>query len=93
VDDQDRMRGPIENEQDSEARPASPRAVVGEPEMPGGTSPGPIPPGHIQIGGDSFLGTDPVTGSVVTDDWGPIPGGEPDLEPTAVGILNEDTIV
>lgn len=93
MDEQDPIRGPIENEQDHEVRNAHPRAVVGDAETPAGAGPGPIPPGHIQIGGDSYLGMDPVTGSVLMDDWGPIPGGEPDMEHSAVGVLNEDTAI
>lgn len=94
MDDQDRILGPIDNEQNTEVRNAMPKAVAGDWEPPNaGTGPGPIPPGHLQIGGDSFLGTDPVTGSVVADDWGPIPGGEPDMEHSAVGILDEDAAI
>jgi hypothetical protein len=67
---------------------------VGEWEPPkAGTGPAPIPPGHINVGADSFLGTDPVTGSVMMDDWGPVPGGEPDMEHSAIGVLDEDATI
>jgi len=91
VDEQDPIPGQIENEQTAEVRTATPKATVGDWESQrAGAGPAPIPPGHINVGADSFLGTDPVTGAVTMDDWGPIPGGEPDMEHSAVSILDED---
>jgi hypothetical protein len=90
VVEQDQIPGAIEQE-DSEVRPANPRAVVGDYDPPQpGSSPPPTPPGHLNIGPDSFLGSDPVTGSVMMDDWGPVPGGDPDTPPGAVSVLDED---
>lgn len=85
--EQDQIPGAIEQEDESEVRSANPRAVVGDYDPPQtGSSPPPTPPGHLNVGPDSFLGGDPVTGSVLMDDWGP----EADTPPGAVSPLDED---
>jgi hypothetical protein len=89
MDEQDQAPGTTGTEQHTETRSATPSAAAGDPPHTA-SGPGPLPPGHLQIGGNSFLGSDPVTGSVLMDDWGPIPGGEPDMEHTAVSVLDED---
>jgi hypothetical protein len=79
---------------DAEVENAHPSGVAGEWEAPAtATGPAGIPPNHIVVGTGSPLGEDPVVGSVVSEDWGRIPGAEPDVEQVAVRILDEDSMV
>lgn len=94
MDERARAEDAPVDERDVEVKNAAPKAVAGDWEPPApGTGPAPIPPGHILVGGDSPLGNNPVTGSVVDEDWGRVPGAEPDVESTAVQILEEDTVI
>ena len=81
-------------ERDAEVENAHPSAVAGDWDAPTtGTGPSGIPPGHLVVGTGSPLGDDPVVGSVVGEDWGRVPGAEPDVEATAVRVLDEDSMV
>jgi hypothetical protein len=84
-----RANTPAEGREETDAERSLPKTPARTPSA----GAAPIPPNHIRIGGDSPLGEDPISGSVVSEDWGRNPGIEADIEGDAVTVLGEDTVV
>jgi hypothetical protein len=95
MDEKDSHAGmPAAGEREAEVENAQPQAMPDDWDAPTtGTGPSGVPPNHIVIGTGGPLYDDPIVGSVVGEDWGRIPGAEPDVEQVAVRILDEDAMI